>query len=280
MRRSPASGRSFLAALAAIGLTAACGARSGLMETDESNGGAQEDAGVGIGLSDASPPPPTSVVSEAPDSASAQDAMAEGTIAEGAIAKDEDGGCSASILTYESPSATINACWTRAKERCSSQLSACAADCICNDAIGKALNCVDNGGGTVACFGNAFVSAGDSTLGSTRDCLTTAYPGGSCAGPTVDAAPTASDAARSACTTNGGGGGGGNGECSSTVGATCDGQNYQVSCECPRGTCICFGPSTRVVSFQGCPYCPTLGAAIGTTAAQVFALCGFPAYPE
>src|ERR1019366_1436804 len=39
----------------------------------------------------------------------------------------------------------------------------------------------------------------------------------------------------------------------------------------------CFGPTTHVISFPGCPYCPDLGAAIGrTTVAQVFDLCGFP----
>jgi hypothetical protein len=93
--------------------------------------------------------------------------------------------------------------------------------------------------------------------------------------PTVDAAPsTAHDAASTPCNQTGGGGGGGNGTCTSTFGETCGGTNYQVSCSCPRGSCVCFGQSTTVVNFTGCPSCPGLGSSFATD--DIFALCGFP----
>lgn len=95
--------------------------------------------------------------------------------------------------------------------------------------------------------------------------------------PTVDAAsPTARDGASAACTQMGGAGGSGvPGECSSTFGEMCGGTSYQVSCTCPRGTCVCFGLSTTVVSFTGCPSsCP--GFSPGPTTDDIFALCGFP----
>jgi hypothetical protein len=93
--------------------------------------------------------------------------------------------------------------------------------------------------------------------------------------PTVDAAPpTAGDGAPTACTPMGAAGGGGNGECTSSFGETCGGTNYQASCSCPRGSCVCFGLSTTVVSFTGCPSCP--GLAPGSTTDDLLALCGFP----
>jgi hypothetical protein len=59
-----------------------------------------------------------------------------------------------------------------------------------------------------------------------------------------------------------------NGECSSTVEATGDGGSYQILCSCPAGACTCFGPTTKVVTFIGCPSsCPT-----GTEAVS---LCGW-----
>lgn len=43
---------------------------------------------------------------------------------------------------------------------------------------------------------------------------------------------------------------------------------YQATCACPQGTCACVGSSTNIVTFTGCPTCPTLP--------QAFKLCGFP----
>jgi hypothetical protein len=94
--------------------------------------------------------------------------------------------------------------------------------------------------------------------------------------PIVDAAPsTAHDAELTTCTPMGAGGGGGNGECTSTFGEMCGGTSYQVSCDCPRGSCVCFGQSTTVVSFTGCPACPGLSN-IGPTTDDLLTLCGFP----
>jgi hypothetical protein len=86
---------------------------------------------------------------------------------------------------------------------------------------------------------------------------------------------------------NVGGAGGGQGECTSMFGETCGGIDYQATCACPQGTCACFGPSTHVISFKGCPACPgalpnppgTIGGLTtkgALTMDQVFALCGFP----
>jgi hypothetical protein len=98
--------------------------------------------------------------------------------------------------------------------------------------------------------------------------------------PTVDAAPlTTGDGAPTACIPIGGGGYGPDGalgltqeECSSTFQEMCGGTIYQVSCSCPRASCVCFGQSTTVVDLTGCPACPGLDP--GPT--NIFALCGFP----
>jgi hypothetical protein len=97
--------------------------------------------------------------------------------------------------------------------------------------------------------------------------------------PTVDAAPPmVRDAESTACTKRGAGGdgGGGAGPCMSTFDETCGSTNYQVSCACPRGSCVCFGPTTHVVAFAGCPSCPGPGSNVAHTTDQVLALCGFP----
>jgi hypothetical protein len=49
---------------------------------------------------------------------------------------------------------------------------------------------------------------------------------------------------------------------------TCGGQSFQVSCACPQANCACFGTSTTIVSFAGCPVCPS--------PSQALRLCGFP----
>jgi hypothetical protein len=95
--------------------------------------------------------------------------------------------------------------------------------------------------------------------------------------PTDDAAPPmVPDAESTACTKSGGGGGGGGGECMTTFSETCGSTNYQVSCACPRGSCVCFGPTTHVVGFAGCPSCPGFGPNPAITTDDVLALCGFP----
>jgi len=100
-----------------------------------------------------------------------------------------------------------------------------------------------------------------------------AYSACNCAAVT----PVSNDAAapptdQDACVPSGGGGGFGGGSCQNTSTETCGGVNYQVNCSCPEGSCVCFGPTTHVVSYPGCPYCPGVGAPIS----DVFSLCGFP----
>jgi hypothetical protein len=60
--------------------------------------------------------------------------------------------------------------------------------------------------------------------------------------------------------------------CESDFAKVCGGTRYQVICACPEGTCACLGPSTHVVSFGNCPYCPQQDQV-------VYALCGFPYFP-
>jgi hypothetical protein len=61
-------------------------------------------------------------------------------------------------------------------------------------------------------------------------------------------------------------------QCTVSFGETCGGNDYQATCACPQGTCACFGSSTQVVTFTGCPSCPG--------PAQVFKACGFPYDPN
>jgi len=80
------------------------------------------------------------------------------------------------------------------------------------------------------------------------------------------------------CMMSGSGGTSGNGACSSTIQETCGGTVYQAVCACPRGTCVCFGDTTTVISMNGCPYCPDLSISspAAMTPQQVLSLCGFP----
>jgi hypothetical protein len=58
------------------------------------------------------------------------------------------------------------------------------------------------------------------------------------------------------------------GGCTTFVEATRDGGSYQGLCACPEGACTCFGRTTKVVPFMGCPSsCPT-----GT---EIASLCGW-----
>jgi hypothetical protein len=76
------------------------------------------------------------------------------------------------------------------------------------------------------------------------------------------------------------GGNGGPGSCTITLGEMCGSASYHVTCACPQGTCACLGATTKVINFGGCPHCPgdpfMVGGSGATTAAEVFALCGFP----
>ena len=154
---------------------------------------------------------------------------------------------------------------------CAAQLSACVSDCACSAAVLAAEECADTGNPN-QCFGPLLLDneSSDETLSSTANCLTMASLECAC-GETL---PDASDPG---CTQTGGGGTGGNGECTSTVGETCGGVNYQVVCACPEGSCVCFSQSssTKVVSIDSCPFCPG-GPAGGQSPSDLYDLCGFP----
>jgi hypothetical protein len=108
--------------------------------------------------------------------------------------------------------------------------------------------------------------AEDGSSGESPDTATT--------GPTT--VETAADGSSTTCIQFGTAGGGGGAECVSTSQETCGDTIYQASCKCPRASCVCFGQTTTVVSFTGCPACPGLSGDAGVTTDDIFALCGFP----
>jgi hypothetical protein len=184
--------------------------------------------------------------------ADARDGALDSSSSSRSLPPDGAAQCAASILTFE-PSDAFAACWDCAKPMCASQLSACSKDCTCNGIIGEALACAAEGN-----------SAGGCNCSDHED-------GG----------PFASDASMS--DPNSGGlisfwadGG----ECTSTMEETYEGTDYEVTCSCPEGACVCFGPTTHIVTYAGCPYCPdpTPVPLPGSTSA--FSLCGFPQYSE
>jgi hypothetical protein len=98
----------------------------------------------------------------------------------------------------------------------------------------------------------------------------TPTPGGGTSGPVP--CSTGGGVGTGGGTGAGGGGGGGAGSsgapfCETTGDQTCGGKSYQVTCACPQGTCACFGDTTTVVPFAGCPKCPG--------PSQAFVICGF-----
>jgi hypothetical protein len=211
---------------------------------------------------------------ELQDSASAVGPGDASTSTSTATGSPSDGGCLADILTFDPSNAAFEACWSCAKKVCASQLAACAGDCQCNSIVASALMCTEDGLAIEECFQANFDGTGDPAEDSAEACLLQqAYGACNCAAVVAtDAGTAASDATTPA----GGGGSVSGGGCSSSAGETSDGTDYEVSCSCPEGVCVCFGPTTHVVKYAGCPYCPGGGS---TPVAEIFALCGFPPYP-
>lgn len=182
-------------------------------------------------------------------------------------------GCGPDIRQYGASSSL--ACWGCIANGCPMQLAACAGDCSCNASVAQAIACIDGGGDILSCFMSALAGTTDSAtnaftsclVSAGRDCRCSTLPGGV---PQPDASP--------ACVETGSGGQSGSAGCSSTLQEVCGSASYQVVCSCPRGTCVCFGDATTVISFQGCPYCPGGGitAPGSPTDADMFAACGFP----
>jgi hypothetical protein len=162
---------------------------------------------------------------------------------------------------------TAGACWSCVAKGCSNQLGVCAGDCACNEALTNELSCLEGGGTSASCFFPMDAADDDATIAA-RQCVVEASYECSCdESPPLDA---------STCTQLGGSGGGGNGQCTSTFSEACGGTTYQVVCACPAGNCACFEgtTSTKVVSFEGCPFCP--GGPGDNSADDLLTLCGFP----
>jgi hypothetical protein len=252
-------------ALAAMAFLSSCGGASGLSVEKATE--PAPDAAASVGQGDAAQS------EEGTDSSPSDDATTPVGDA-----------CAESVLSYVPPTSNA-ACWACVKTACQSQVTQCAADCTCNDTVTKLLECIDQGEAAPLCFLPAFNSAGDNAQTAVQNCFMTAYQAqcGVCAttsgavpdAATAEASPPAGDGASAACTPTGGGGGFGNGECEQDWGKMCGGTNYQVDCACPRGSCVCFGSTTFVIPYAGCPSCPSATASENA----IFALCGFP-YPQ
>jgi hypothetical protein len=264
-----------LRGLAAIALAAGCGGRSWLEEGEArpTPPEAQEPADQETGGYDAATtvePPESSALVTTPMGLPP--------------ALLQDAGCCADILTDEPSDKATAACWTCAKKSCSSEITSCAADRTCTFAVAAALTCTDTGkGSALACFMSAFNSAGDSTETSTSQCLARVYDSCECAalGAPVSAGTGSTQTPPSTCTAGGASVGTSGGyDCEDTWAETCGGIDYEVSCSCPQGSCVCFGPTTHVVNYSGCPFCPDAPSSGSTSVADVFALCGFPRYPD
>jgi hypothetical protein len=182
-----------------------------------------------------------------------------------------DGGCPA--VSWQ-PGPAFSTCWDCMWRGCSTQLTACAADCACSQAVANAIACSNGGGPSFQCFGPGFGPTGNPPMPPLGICLSIASA--DCGCRTGPMAGTSSDA--STCTPMGGGGGGGGGQCTFTGSEMCGGTSYQVVCACPQGNCACIGPSTKVIPFAGCPNCGS-GLPLNppsTMFADLFVQCGFP----
>jgi len=270
-------------ALPAMAVVVACGARSGFDDriTVELDGGA-----VAVEESSSPPPGPSSSATDQPSGSaplsgsSMEPGSARGSTAPGSsgppigrrppTGTPGDAGCPpASWL----PPPSLSGCWTCLATMCSAELAACAADCTCSQALATALVCETGGAAPAQCFGPVAMGGGPATI-PLASCLLSATAGCPCSSGHTSG-PSPLDAA--GCVGGGSGGGAGGGSCMSQVEETCAGTNYQVVCSCPQGTCVCFGSSTKIVAFMGCPYCPMSSVGPGSLNLQdLFGLCGFP----
>jgi hypothetical protein len=143
---------------------------------------------------------------------------------------------------------------------------------------------IDDGAGATS--GGAFAQDGASPEASSVAPGTTSAPGaqppiGTSSPPASapDGSTSVAQDASATCISAGGGGGSGAGSCDAEWSVKCGATSYQVDCACPRGSCVCFGPTTTIVAYPGCPICPDLGPGFSMGLAEVFSRCGFP-YPE
>jgi hypothetical protein len=75
--------------------------------------------------------------------------------------------------------ATDVGCYTCIKTTCTSELTACSADCACNNAVIKYLTCMQTGGATITCGTGLATGGGASGLPLVLCVAGSAFPGGS-----------------------------------------------------------------------------------------------------
>jgi hypothetical protein len=178
-------------------------------------------------------------------------------------APETDASCTPGVLPSAPPGSALDACWTCMTRGCMAQLSMCVSDCACNAAIGDMLAHMNRGGPVIGCVGGMPGVGGAAGLAAGL-CLTQACLDCGCSGVIVPDTGVGADGGN--CTPVGGGGSFGNGQCSSTLNKTCNGTNYQIICSCPDAKCACFGPTSQIIAYSGCPYCPSLGGPLDRAA--------------
>jgi hypothetical protein len=262
-----------LGGVAAIAIAAGCGGKS--LEASDAGSRAPNQEHHNTETEDAS--------AEAQSRGESSDSS-EGTTSEPAFTDDAgDAGCSQNVLTYQLTNTTFTSCWACLKQYCSTQFAACATDCSCNEIFAAALRCTDaDEEGIESCLSAAAFSAWGPATEGVVDCWPQ-YASGACNCDTAVPVspmemPLAPDASMGCTFGYGGEQAGGPNGCENTMSETCNGTQYIVSCSCPEGACVCFGPTTHIVAYPGCPSCPTVPAVGSETVDDVFALCGFPPY--
>jgi hypothetical protein len=244
-----------LLALAALGLVAACG---GSADTTLGDGGPHGGSGGSSDTSDGG----TSATMPPTLFKSASDGGTFGASPGTALPRG-DGGCGPEPV-FDPPPASA-ACWDCMVKGCGPQFAACGSDCGCQGALGDEATCV-NAGDARNCLldGNG---SGNDTLNALQLCL--AESSNECCGTAPTTAP-------GMCVQTGSGVGGalGGGGCTTNVAETCSGEDFQVVCSCPEGTCVCFDDmDTRVVNFDSCSTC---SSGLGPNPADLYTACGFP----
>jgi hypothetical protein len=114
----------------------------------------------------------------------------------GADSAGDDGGGDGAVACTANPisSATVDggASWACIEAACHAELTACAADCPCNNAVLTALQCIATMGAaaTTSCFTTGFTPIiADTTVTPLVTCLQGHSAG--CGGPVVDGGPDA-----------------------------------------------------------------------------------------
>jgi hypothetical protein len=132
---------------------------------------------------------------------SGSDTMAVGTGGAGGA-----GGAACTPMGSSAATVNVSPTWTCFEGACSTELTACAADCVCNNAILTALSCVATTGDQRGCFTTAATSGGGGAL-TVALCLATASAPGAACGPPGDggAGDGATDGASEAATEAGAG---------------------------------------------------------------------------